>query len=132
MGHAVCPWRLGYLLTSGLRRLARDPAAILRPYMAEGMVVFEPGPGMGFFTPELARRGSRAGGAYRRPAGAGSRGGVGDLKGRGDFVPAFGVVHDLPDRDRFFAEAAETLKPGGLLLLAEPSFHIPEREFEAA
>jgi len=157
MGHAVCPWWLGYLLASGLRRLVQDPAAILRPYVAEGMVVFEPGPRMGFFTLELARRVGPQGKVVavdvqprmvselrRRAAEAGLAGridarlgpgagmGVGDLKGRVDFVLAFGVVHELPDRDRFFAEAAEALKPGGLLLLAEPSFNIPEREFAAA
>jgi len=60
MARAVCPWWLGYFLASGLRRLVQDPAAILGPYVTEGMVVFEPGPGMGHFTLELARRvGSR-------------------------------------------------------------------------
>ncbi len=56
MAHAVCPWWFGYFLASGLRRLVQDPSAILGPHVTEGMVVFEPGPGMGFFTLELARR----------------------------------------------------------------------------
>ena len=55
MFHAVCPWWLGPVLASPLRRLAQDPGRILRPFVAEGMVVLEPGPGMGFFTLELAR-----------------------------------------------------------------------------
>lgn len=157
MARAVCPWWLGYFLASPLRRLVQDPAAIVGPYVAEGMVVFEPGPGMGFFTLELARRVGPRGKVVavdvqprmvselrRRAANAGLAGrvdarlgpgagmGIDDLKGRVDFVLAFGVVHELPDRDRFFSEASEALKPGGLLLLAEPSFHIPEREFEAS
>lgn len=157
MARAVCPWWLGYFLASGLRRLVQDPAAILGPYVTEGMVIFEPGPGMGHFTLELARRvGSRgkvvavdvqprmietlrrraeeAGLAGRIDArvGPGDGMGIDDLRERVDFVLAFGVVHELPDRDRFFAEASDALKPGGRLLLAEPSFHIPEREFEAA
>jgi tRNA A58 N-methylase Trm61 len=33
----------------------QDPAAIIAPYVHPGMIVLEPGPGMGFFTPELAR-----------------------------------------------------------------------------
>ena len=33
----------------------QDPVAILRPFVSDGMMVFEPGPGMGFFTLELAR-----------------------------------------------------------------------------
>ena len=55
MKHHVCPWWLGYLLASPLRRLLQDPAKILAPYIREGMTVLEPGPGMGFFTLELAR-----------------------------------------------------------------------------
>jgi len=55
-GHGVCPWWIGYLLASPLRRLQCDPAALLAPYVREGVAVLEPGPGMGFFTLELARR----------------------------------------------------------------------------
>ena len=154
--HCVCPWWLGYFLASGLRRLVQDPAAILRPFVAGGMVVFEPGPGMGFFTLELARlvgrggkvvavdvqprmlselrrRAEEAGLADRVDArlGPGDGMGIDDLRGRVDFVLAFGVVHELPDEERFFAEASAALKSGGRILLAEPSFHISEREFEA-
>ena len=56
MEKRVCPWWLGYVLASPLRRWLQDPAAIVAPYVREGMTVLEPGPGMGFFTLELARR----------------------------------------------------------------------------
>ena len=56
MGHRVCPWWLGYFLASPLRRLLQDPVAITKPYVREGMTVLEPGPGMGFFTLEMARQ----------------------------------------------------------------------------
>jgi len=56
MAHRVCPWWLGYCLVCPLRRRAQDPAAILAPYIHEGMTVLEPGSGMGFFTLELARQ----------------------------------------------------------------------------
>src|SRR5512146_2182493 len=56
MKHMVCPWWLGYLLATPLRRLVQDPATILAPLVREGMTVLEPGPGMGFFTLEAARR----------------------------------------------------------------------------
>lgn len=55
MSHSVCPWWLGYLLASPVRRLMHDPARILAPFVREGMRVLEPGPGMGFFTIDLAR-----------------------------------------------------------------------------
>ena len=55
-GHRVCPWWIGYLLASPMRRwLGQDPIKILTPYVHEGMNVLEPGPGMGFFTIPLAR-----------------------------------------------------------------------------
>ncbi len=48
-------WWLGYLLASPLLRLMANPRKLLAPYVHEGMTVLEPGPGMGFFTLELAR-----------------------------------------------------------------------------
>jgi len=154
--HWVCPWWLGYILACRARRRVHDPAAILAPFVSAGMVVFEPGPGMGFFTLELARlvgpggkvvavdveprmldalrrRADRAGLLSRIDArpGSGDGMGIGDLRERIDFVLAFAVVHELSDPGRFFAEAYEALRPGGRLLLAEPPFHVPEREFEA-
>jgi len=56
MGHRVCPWWIGYLLASPLRRwLGQDPVKILSPYVREGMTVLEPGhvPD-GMFSAELA------------------------------------------------------------------------------
>ncbi|HXN47666.1 MAG TPA: methyltransferase domain-containing protein, partial [Bryobacteraceae bacterium] len=55
MPHRVCPWWLGYLLASPIRRLAQNPSGTVAPYVREGMTVLEPGPGMGFFTLDLAR-----------------------------------------------------------------------------
>ena len=156
MGKRVCPWWLGYLLASPIRRLMHDPAKILAPYVREGMTVLEPGPGMGFFTLELARRvgasgrviavdlqpkmleglkrrAARAGLLERleaRPAAADSLG-VADLAGAVDFVLAFAVVHELPNAGPFFAQAAAALKPGGALLLAEPTGHVNADEFQA-
>jgi SAM-dependent methyltransferase len=51
--------------------------------------------------------------------------------GQVDFVLAFGVVHELPSTERFFAEVSTLLKPGRKLLLAEPYFGVSEREFAA-
>src|SRR5664280_1369404 len=53
--HRVCPWWLGYLLASPVRRIFQQPAQVLAGHVRPGMTVLEPGPGMGFFTLELAR-----------------------------------------------------------------------------
>jgi SAM-dependent methyltransferase len=157
MNARVCPWWLGKLLASPIRKLWQDPARILAPHVREGMTVLEPGPGMGFFTIELARRVGARGrvvavdlqprmlsGLRRRAerAGVGARvetrlaaqGSlrVQDLVGAVDFVFAFAVVHELPDSARFFAEIGATLAPGGTVLVAEPSGHVKPRELEAS
>lgn len=156
MGHRVCPWWLGYVLASPLRRLLQDPAAIIKPCVREGMTVLEPGPGMGFFTLEMARRVGANGrvvavdvqprmiaGLEKRLAKAGllerteerlapsDSLGVQDLRGKIDFALAMAVVHEMPSSSRFFTEVAEALKPGASLLLAEPSGHVKQTAFEA-
>lgn len=133
MSHKVCPWWLGYFLASPLRRLVHNPTTILRPFVTEGMIVFEPGPGMGYFTLELRRRAEKAGLLDRIDARQGPGDGMGldDLMGQVDFVLAFGVVHEFPSTERFFAEVSTVLKPGRRLLLAEPYFGVSEQEFAA-
>jgi SAM-dependent methyltransferase len=156
MSHRVCPWWLGYLLACPLRRFSQDPAAILSPYIREGMTVLEPGPGMGFFTLELARLVGASGrvvavdiqpkmlaGLRRRLARRGLLArvdarlvardslGVADLAGAVDFALAYAMVHELPSAESFFAEVAASLKPGAQVLLAEPRGHVKLPDFEA-
>ncbi|HTP57730.1 MAG TPA: methyltransferase domain-containing protein [Spirochaetia bacterium] len=130
-----------------------NPNQILSPHLREGMTVLEPGPGMGFFTLELARmvgprgrviavdiqprmlaglrrRATRAGLAPRIECRLGGATlGVGDLASSVDFLLAYAVVHELPDASVFFQEAAEALRPGGTLLFAEPSGPVDEKLF---
>ena len=120
------------------------------------MVILEPGPGMGFFTLEMARRvgpkgkviaidvqpqmlnglvrrARKAGLAERiepRPT-AGENLGIGDLKGKVDFALAFAMVHEVPNPKRLLEEIAESLKSGGRVLLAEPAGHVSAELFAA-
>jgi hypothetical protein len=50
MAERICPWWVGHLLASPVRRLIHDPHKILSPYVREGTMVLEPGPGMVFHT----------------------------------------------------------------------------------
>ena len=154
--HRVCPWWLGYLLASPIRRFAQDPHKILQPHVREGMTVLEPGPGMGFFTLELLRLTSPSGRVVvvdiqprmlavlkRRAAKAGlldrldarlaqpDSMGLTDLSGSVDFALAFAVVHELPAAGPFFAEVSRALKAGARLLLVEPVGHVKPADFQA-
>ena len=153
--HRVCPWWLGYFLASPVRKLWQDPGRILSPYVREGQRVLEPGPGMGFFTLELARlvgpdgrvfavdvqpkmlerlkrRAAKTGLADRvetRVAAPESLA-INDLNGSIDFILAFAMVHEMPDATAFFREAAAAEKAGATLLLAEPRGHVKDAMFE--
>ena len=156
MAHRVCPWWLGHLLASPFRRLMQDPVKVLAPYVREGMTVLEPGPGMGFFTLELARlvgpsgrvvavdiqprmlaslkrRAARAGLLDRVDARLAAQDtlGIADLAGSVDLALAFALAHELPAAAPFFAEVARASKPGAGLLFAEPAGHVKTKRFEA-
>ena len=154
--HGPSPWWSGFLLTSPLRRLVHDPHEILSPFVREGMLVLEPGPGRGFFTLELARlvgdtgrvftselqaasveglkrRAKRAKLGERIDARQASRLslGIDDLAGRIDFALLFAVAHETADPEQFFGEIARALKPEASLLLVEPEGHVASAYFQA-
>ena len=61
MAKSTCPWWLGYLLITPFRRLFQNPAKIISPYIHAGMTVLEVGPGMGFFTLDIAAKVGKSG-----------------------------------------------------------------------
>lgn len=157
MSQRVCPWWFGYLLLLPLRRIRQRPRKLLGALVREGMTVLEPGPGMGYFTLDVARMVGPAGRVVavdvqermlkalrRRARRAGlldridirhveaDRLGVDDLAGRVDLVLAIFVVHEMPDADALFAEAHRVLVRGGRLLFAEPKRHVSQDAFEAS
>ncbi len=120
------------------------------------MTVLEPGPGMGFFTLELARRVGASGRVLavdiqprmldrlrRRAAHAGVLArldirlaqpdsmGLAGAAGTVDFVLAFAMVHEMPSAASFFEQAVQAMKPGARLLLAEPEGHVKPPLFDA-
>ncbi len=155
MSQRVCPWWLGYLLASPLRRWIQDPVKILAPYVREGMNVLEPGPGMGFFTIEIARMVGPSGRVIavdlqpkmlsnlkRRVSNAGLLArldprlatadslGITDLYGTIDFTLAFALVHEIPSAENFFKQVSCASKPGAKVLLVEPAGHVRAAEFD--
>ena len=138
-----------------LRNLLENPDRMLGGFVRPGMIVLEPGAGMGYFTLPLARmvgpqgrvvavdiqekmvsklkkRAQRAGLSQRIEVRlAGPEGlGVKDLAERVDFVPAIHVLHEMPDQASFFSDIRKALKTGGRLLVIEPKGHVSRRAFE--
>jgi SAM-dependent methyltransferase len=156
MSH-TCPWWFGYFLLVPFRRVSQPPRRVLGPFVRPGMVVVEPGCGMGFFTLDLARMVSPGGrviaidlqpqmlaGLRRRISRAGLEGaidtrlaepdrlGIDDLAGRVDFLLAFYMVHEVRAPAAFFAEVAHALKADGAALVVEPPLHVSRAGFESS
>ena len=153
--HGICPWYLGYLLASPLRRLFENPEAMLGPFVKPGMTVLEPGCGMGYFSLPLARlvgaegrvicvdlqpkmidglkRRARKAGLLDRIA-AGVCGphdlGIEARAGSADLALAIHVVHEVPDTAAFLRQIHTALRPGGRLVIIEPKGHVTEARFE--
>jgi len=151
MAHHICPWWVAYLLNSPLRKLLENPDNILSPFVKEGMTVVDYGCAMGFFTLPMARMVGSKGSVIavdiqeRMLTNLMKRAEKAELTARIlaatpnqlakvaneaiDFVAAIHVVHELPDPRAFFCEMRRILKPGSLLLVVEPGFHVSEADF---
>jgi ubiquinone/menaquinone biosynthesis C-methylase UbiE len=155
MAERVCPWWLGYLLASPLRRLLEKPEEVLAPHVESGVTAMDIGCGMGFFSLPMAelvgpsgrvicvdlqermisslrKRASRAGLADRiqtRVCSASSLG-TQDLEGKVDFVLTFAMVHEVPDAAGLLTQIHDVLVPGGRLLIAEPRGHVSQEALE--
>lgn len=147
--HHVCPWWLGPILASPLRRLIESPVRLLAPLVRPGMTVVEPGCGMGFFTLPLARLVGPTGkvvcvdlqprmidGLRRRARRAGlldrihalvcteDDAGLGAFAGAADLAVAIHMLHEVPDASHLLTQLHAALRPGGLLLVVEPKGHV--------
>lgn len=152
MAKHVCPWWVGYLLASPVRRWFQDPEKILRPHIREGMIVLDVGPGMGFFTLPAAamvgegghviavdvqermlrgleRRAKKAGMAHRIHTHLCTENHLG-VSGPIDLCLAFNVVHEVRDARSLFAQVRAILRPAGKILLVEPRHHVSDSEFQ--
>jgi ubiquinone/menaquinone biosynthesis C-methylase UbiE len=155
MERHVCPFWVGYLLASPLRKLLQNPSAILAPYIRSGMTALDFGSAMGFFSlpiarmvgPDgkvicvdmqprmldvLSRRAAKAGLSERIETHVCSADSLG-LSGRDgtfDFALAFAVLHEVPDQAKCFSEIRHLLKSGAILLVAEPRSHVTAQQFE--
>lgn len=154
--HHVCPWWVGYLIASPLRKLGENPETILTPLVKSGMTVVDIGCAMGFFSLPAARMVGESGrvvcvdvqqrmlttlGKRARRKGLGDiiktrlcsqkELGLDDLAGSADLVLAIHVVHETAFPRLFLTSCIHVLRPGGRLLILEPKRHVTAEEFEA-
>lgn len=155
--HHICPWWIGYLLASPVRKLFHKPEAIVGSHVEAGMTVVDLGSAMGFFSVPMARRVGPNGRVIcldvqermfrtlkKRAARAGVSGRIelrlcqgddlrlDDLAGSVDFALAFAVLHEIPDQAAALGQLHAALAPGRCLLLAEPAGHVTAGAFEAS
>ena len=142
----ICPVAISGSLDTKFRRVFQNPQTILRPYVKEGMTVLDLGCGPGFFTIDMARMVGKSG----RVIAADLQDGMlqklnkkihgTELEERivlhrceedkigiqeeVDFILAFYMVHEVPDRDKFFKEIESILKTSGVMLMVEPPLHV--------
>lgn len=151
---SVCPWWLGYLLASPVRKLINNPAKIVGIYLKPGMKAIDYGSGMGYFSLPMARSVGSAGKVYcfdiqekmlenlvRRAKKAGleniidprlisdNSNNFSSLEQQADFALLFAVAHEVPDREKLFGTLASMMKPKGKLLFAEPKGHVSPEDF---
>ena len=150
-GH-VCPVETAGMLDGKLRRWVHNPVNILSPFISEGMTVLDVGCGPCFFSIEMARLVGTHGSVIAAVLQPGMLLKVENkIKGTEmenrillhqcrekeigisnpvDFVLLFYMVHEIPDKNTFFTEIKNCLKPGGQVLVAEPWFHVSKKAFD--
>ena len=148
----VCPVELANSLDSKIRGWLQNPQKILSPYVKEGMKVLDVGCGPGFFSVELAKIVGAGGKVYSIDL---QEGMLQKLRNKiygtplekiiqpikcekdkivvpekVDFILAFYMVHEVPDKDKFFATLKNILLENGEFLIVEPKlFHVSKKEF---
>jgi len=148
----VCPVELANSLDSKIRRWLQNPQRILSPFVKDGMKVLDVGCGPGFFSVELAKMVGAHGKVYAVDLQEGMLQKLHDkiqrtslekiiqlikcdkdkivIPEKVDFILAFYMVHEVPDKDRLFATLKNFLNERGELLIVEPKlFHVSKKEF---
>jgi ubiquinone/menaquinone biosynthesis C-methylase UbiE len=148
----VCPVELSGSLDNKFRRWLQNPQKILALYIKEGMKVLDIGCGPGFFSIDLAKMVGTTGKVISADLQEGMLQKIKDkiagtpletiiqtvkcdeneinIKEKVDFILAFYMVHEVPDKEKLFTSLKNILEEGGKVLLVEPKlFHVTKKEF---
>ena len=147
----VCPWWLCFTFDNPFRRVLHNPSKLLSPYIHKGDTVIDIGAGMGYFSIPLAElvgpsgrviaidiqskmlstlvlRARKKGVSERIKTHLTDPGSIG-IHEKADFILAFWMVHEVPNRRQFFSEIKSLMKPGGQFLMVEPIVHVSKETF---
>jgi ubiquinone/menaquinone biosynthesis C-methylase UbiE len=150
----VCPVERANSLDNKIRKWFQNPGKILAPYIKEGMKVLDVGCGPGFFSIEIAKMVGTDGKVFSADLQEGMLEKVKaktkgtelenrvipvkcdknkiNLTEKVDFVLAFYMVHEVPDKASFFNELKTVLKENGKFLIVEPKlFHVSKDAFQS-
>jgi ubiquinone/menaquinone biosynthesis C-methylase UbiE len=152
--HRTCPRWLCFLFDNRFRKLFQNPAEIMKDYVSEGDKVLDIGAGIGFFTIPIAELVGDGGCVYaadvqdkmletiRKRAEHAHvqhriklhrvRADSPFLEEKVDFILAFWMVHEVPEKALFFEALYSLLKDNGKLLISEPKIHVTANQFDAS
>jgi ubiquinone/menaquinone biosynthesis C-methylase UbiE len=152
MENHVCPWWLAYTFDNPFRRFFHKPDQMFAQYVKRGMTVADIGCGMGYFSIGLAKilkgngkvisvdlqkkmlevlekRAKSAGVFDSIQPHLSKKDDIGLIEPI-DFALTFWMVHEIPEKTGFLQQIYAALKNAGLLLIAEPKFHVSRSQFE--
>jgi ubiquinone/menaquinone biosynthesis C-methylase UbiE len=155
MTESVCPFWVGYLLASPVRKLMQNPIKILSPYVKKNMTVLDLGSAMGFFSLPLADlvgsngkvicvdlqekmlerlkvRAKKVNLLERIETRICNQNSLclSNIDNKIDFALAFAMVHEVPNRELFFKEVYASCKNKGIMLVSEPAGHVSDEDFQ--
>jgi Methylase involved in ubiquinone/menaquinone biosynthesis len=148
----VCSYQRAWALDIWIRKYIHNPYKIVGKYIKKGQTVLDLGCGPGFFSLAMAEMVGETGRVISvdiqkemlqmlkdksKRRGLKSRIvlhksqpdkiGISEVV---DFVLAFYMVHEVPDKRSFLSEVASHLKHDGRLLIVEPKFHVSKPDFD--
>jgi ubiquinone/menaquinone biosynthesis C-methylase UbiE len=148
---SVCSSEHADMLDNGFRRMIHNPLKILDGLIKENDTVLDIGSGPGTFTIDIAKKLNGNGKVIAvdlqdemldKLKVKARLHGVSDkieyhkctetnlgISYPADFILAFYMVHEVPDKSRFFNEVYSNLKTGGIMLFVEPKFHVSKKGF---
>jgi ubiquinone/menaquinone biosynthesis C-methylase UbiE len=149
----VCPAELAGSLDNRLRRWIHNPEKILKNFIFPGMTVLDVGCGPGLFTIEMAKlvgiKGKVIAADLQKEMLDIVRNKVAstelqervqfvectatslNVTTKFDFALAFYMVHEVPDKKKFFSELKVLLNVQGKILIVEPKIvHVSKKAFE--